>query len=59
MMAGEGGRLELHRTFGPGRVRPRMHARQVEVPLVDSTVPMAASTVHGRPGHVAAACCRG
>jgi hypothetical protein len=50
---GEGGEIELHGAFGPGQVGAGTNAGRVEVPLADSTVPMAASTrrSRGAPTH--------
>ena len=39
----------------PAELAPECTPGRFEVPLPDSTVPMAASTVHGSPGQVAAA----
>jgi hypothetical protein len=39
----------------PAELAPECTPGRLDVPLDDSTVPMAASTVQGRPGQVAAA----
>ena len=40
----------------PAPLAPEWTPGRFEVPFPDSTVPMAASTVQGSPGQVAAAC---